>query len=272
MKPENGFQIVQLDEGLWAIDDAGEDSMYLVEGEDRALLIDTGVGRGEILPMLRRLTDKPIDLALTHAHIDHMYHAGEFENVYLHHADVRAWRGALGLLYASGLILYHVPYNHHRVKRFHILQDGDRLDLGGTSLKVLHAPGHTPGSVIYCDEKHKVLFTGDAFGSGEAAWMWMPGCFGVRRYRDSLSSLLPRLEPYSDYRFLGGHRLQGILSDKHPHAHVLDIRVPKDMLILCNEMLDGKNQGKRVNLLPILRLKVYNHGHASMVSRKIKIH
>ena len=66
----------------------------------KALLVDTGVQEGKILPMLKSLTDKPISLALTHAHIDRMYHADEFEEVFLHERDIKAWHG--GIMYASG--------------------------------------------------------------------------------------------------------------------------------------------------------------------------
>ena len=93
----DGYEIEKIDEGLWAIDDKMGCSMYLVEGKNKALLFDTGVQEGKILPMLKSLTDKPISLALTHAHIDHMYHADEFEEVYLHERDIKAWHGGVGL-------------------------------------------------------------------------------------------------------------------------------------------------------------------------------
>lgn len=62
----DGYEIEKIDEGLWAIDDKMGCSMYLVEGKNKALLVDTGVQEGKILPMLKSLTDKPISLALTH--------------------------------------------------------------------------------------------------------------------------------------------------------------------------------------------------------------
>ena len=61
----DGYEIEKIDEGLWAIDDKMGCSMYLVEGKNKALLVDTGVQEGKILPMLKSLTDKPISLALT---------------------------------------------------------------------------------------------------------------------------------------------------------------------------------------------------------------
>lgn len=266
----NDLRIEPLADGLWALDEPGENSMYLVEGRDRAILIDTGVGTGPLMPALRRLTDKPIDLALTHAHVDHMYRAGEFECVYLHPEDIAAWRWPLKPLFAAGCRLYSVPWTRLNPAKFIPL--GDVLDPGGCPLRVIHVPGDTPGSVIFQDDRHRALFTGDAFGSGEAAWMWLPGCFSVSGYRDALKALLPRLEPLRDYRFLGGHRLQGIPSERHPHAHPLTLQVPRDMLTLCDEMLTGRETGKPVRLMPMLHLRVYSHGHAGMVQRRSKVH
>ena len=78
----DGYEIEKIDEGLWAIDDKMGCSMYLVEGRNKALLVDTGVQEGKILPMLKSLTDKPISLALTHAHIVHSF--GHFGRKQLH--------------------------------------------------------------------------------------------------------------------------------------------------------------------------------------------
>ena len=64
-------RIERIADGLWALDDAHQGSLYLIEGNERALLIDAGMGAEPLLPVLRTLTDKPIVLALTHAHVDH---------------------------------------------------------------------------------------------------------------------------------------------------------------------------------------------------------
>ncbi len=261
------YRIEPITDGVWAIDDENEDSLYLIEGSGRAILIDTGASAEPLMPMLRTLTDKPIDLILTHAHIDHMYHAGEFENIYLHRRDLDAWKHGLSALYKAGHILYHLPYRHVDPKKFVPLQDDSVIDPGGLRIRGLPAPGHPPGSSISVAEAHRLLNTGDAFGSGEAAWMWLPMCQIVSKYLESLRMLLAHLESYPDYRYLGGHRLQGVASAKHPHGHPLDIQVPKDMITLCEKMLSGEEEGKPVRLIPILRMRVYGFGHASLVDR-----
>lgn len=267
----DGWRVEQLDTSLWALDDRGEDSVYLVEGRERALCIDAGLYGSRLMPVIRTLTDRPVDLVLTHAHIDHMRHANEFDRVFIPRADVLFWRENLRTLYALGHLFYRVPPTPFFMKRAVPFEPGRVFDLGGAALTAIPAPGHTPGSTVFADDAHRALFTGDAFGSGEAAWMYLKGCMDVGAYRDSLRELLPRLEPYRDYRFLGGHRLQCGPSDLHPHGHPLTIRVAEDMEVLCERMLSGEVPGKRVRLVPWLRLKVYSYGHASMVQRRSKI-
>ena len=266
------YSVERLADQVWAIDDHSENSFYLIAGTKRALLIDTGASRGEIMPLLRTLTDLPIDLALTHAHIDHMYHAGEFERVYVGADDIRAWRKTLGPLYAAGHILYHLPPKQVRFRRFQPVRDGDCFDLGGLTIQAMSAPGHTPGSMIYIDAEHRILFTGDAFGSGEASWMWLPGCAPVSKLQSNFTVLLNRLKPYAQYRFMGGHRLQGIVNEKHPRSNPLNYGVLQNMVKLCGDMLSGAVEGHRVHLVPLLPLYVYTFQTASMVIHKRSIH
>jgi len=47
-----------------------------------------------------------------------------------------------------------------------VLRDGDVLDLGGRTLRVLHTPGHTPDGICLLDVQHGVLFGGDTLNTG----------------------------------------------------------------------------------------------------------
>ena len=67
-----GFQVTEIGEKIYCILDAGNSSFYVVEGEEKAAVIDTGITAGaKILPVIRELTDKPLLLVITHAHPDH---------------------------------------------------------------------------------------------------------------------------------------------------------------------------------------------------------
>lgn len=79
----------QLLPGLTRITDVAGTHMYLVEGTDRALLIDTGVGVGNLKTVVDALTRKPLTVVLTHGHVDHAMGAGAFAGlpVHLSHRD-----------------------------------------------------------------------------------------------------------------------------------------------------------------------------------------
>lgn len=61
-----GFQVTEIGEKIYCILDAGNSSFYVVEGEEKAAVIDTGITAGtKILPVIRELTDKPLLLVIT---------------------------------------------------------------------------------------------------------------------------------------------------------------------------------------------------------------
>lgn len=261
-------RIEQLAAGVWAIDDEKGGSLYLVEGRDRAVLIDTGMAERPVLPLIRRLTDKPVDLVLTHAHIDHMYHADEFERVYLHERDIAAWRWPLGPSMAfAAKVMFHVKAKRYRVRDYLPLKENDVLDLGGVTLRVLSAAGHTPGSILLADDAHRLLFTGDAFGSGMGVWLWTPACLSVNAYRKTLADLLSTLSPYQDYLFLGGHRGQGKPLSDDEHAQFLNLEVVADMEKLCGKIIKGELTPSQNYRFGPLRLCVYTFGKAAIVTR-----
>ena len=70
---------------------AGE-LMYLAEGNDEAVLIDTGVGLGNLKEFVGTLTDKKVSVLLTHGHVDHALGAGLFETVYMNLLDMDVYK------------------------------------------------------------------------------------------------------------------------------------------------------------------------------------
>lgn len=172
--------------------------MYLIEGSNKSLLIDTGVQEGKILPTLKTLTSKPISLALTHAHIDHMYHADEFEEVFIHENDIKAFHGGVGVCMLLGPAMFNAKHKKYNIKKYIPITNNTIIDLGDIKIKVINAFSHTPGSVAFLDKKHKAIFAGDAVGSGGGAWLWLPGCYNTSKYRDSLKELYKDLKTMMD--------------------------------------------------------------------------
>lgn len=229
------YRVETLRPGVFAIDDDQQESMYLICGEKRALLIDTGSNPEPLMPMLRQLWQGEIVLALTHAHFDHMYHCDEFASVSVGAEDIRAWNKSLRLVVFLGTVGSGKKAKHYPIKRYHPLRTGDTIDLGGKVLRVLEAKGHSPGSLIFIDEADACLFIGDAFG-----WMWMPGCSVLSDYIESLNALIPALKPYDGYLVLEGHRLQntpaGVALEDMPSAR----QDAENMRDLCAKILAGE--------------------------------
>ena len=75
--------------GIYEIDEFDCSEIFVVEGEKRALVIDTGTGIGDLKRLIEtRITDKPYDVVASHNHPDHLGGAGWFERIYIHENDL----------------------------------------------------------------------------------------------------------------------------------------------------------------------------------------
>ena len=80
---KNYFEYQTITEHVKRILLPGDVFAYLAEGEEKAVLIDTGCGLGDLRSYVKSLTDKPITVLLTHGHLDHAPGAVQFEKVYM---------------------------------------------------------------------------------------------------------------------------------------------------------------------------------------------
>ncbi len=263
------YEIEKLTEAVYALDTDEGESMYLVCGSEQAVLIDTGSSAMSVYPVIRDLYRGPVDVALTHAHFDHMYHCDAFRNVSLHEADLRAWRTLLGPVVALSSIGSGKKAKRYETGSYRPLREGDVLSLGGRELLVIHAPGHTPGSVLFVDVRDRLIFTGDAIGSGDYVWMWMPGCLCLTDYQDTLTHLQKALAPYAGFQMLGGHRKQG--QPFNEDGFLLDMNVISDLQTLCGQVLAGESPVVRTERNFGFLTSLYRYGTAGLVLRDNKI-
>jgi glyoxylase-like metal-dependent hydrolase (beta-lactamase superfamily II) len=142
----------------------GSEYMYLLEGNEKALLLDTGYGAGNLRAFVERLTDKPILVANTHYHPDHSAGNGEFEEVMVS----ENWEmDAPSLESPQG-----TPFDISRLPnpdyKKAVIGDGDLIDLGNRVIKVLDVgPAHCNSSLFFYDEKSEMIFVGDEFEAGQ---------------------------------------------------------------------------------------------------------
>ncbi len=131
--------------GVYALTTKGSIS-YMVVGNEKALVIDTGFGMDDVYAPAKKATDLPIILVNTHGHGDHIGCNEKFDEVYAH------------------------PLEHEKVSRknkdIKPVTEGYVFDLGGRKLEVIEIPGHTPGGIALFDRENKMIFTGDMVYDG----------------------------------------------------------------------------------------------------------
>lgn len=148
-------------EDTWIINFmGGSQNMYLLEGGERALLIDTGWGSGTLRAYVEKLTAKPVTAVLTHGHLDHAGGCGEWESV-------RMLPGAeadLKTCLRSPFDVSKLPYPDYE----HVLvKDGDVIELGGRTVEMIDISAHSNGSLAFLDRKNGYLFVGDEMESAQ---------------------------------------------------------------------------------------------------------
>ena len=204
------YQTEPLFPGLTRIWDVAHTAMYLVEGSEKALLIDTGVGLKGLRAVVDGLTQKPLTVLITHGHVDHAMGVGEFTDVPVHispldaavytaHSPLAGRKG-----YAEGTSQpwqepISIPEDHFLpIPPFDTLlplAPGDRFDLGGVTVEVTEGMGHTPGSVTMLIPEWRVLLLGDACNS--FTFLFESWCSPVADYRE----MLLRLKKATDGRY-----------------------------------------------------------------------
>lgn len=146
---------------------------YLIVGDERALLIDTGTGAVSMKAAVETLTDRPILLLNSHSHWDHVGSNSEFTDIAIHRAEAHELahqysRADIEDFFGEGALLGPLPAGRtidsitiDASTPTQILDGGETFDLGGRTITALHTPGHAPGLLSLLDEANGVLFSTD---------------------------------------------------------------------------------------------------------------
>lgn len=159
-------------EQLWVVETFDNTTMYIIEGKEKALLVDTGTECKELDKVVRKITQKPLYVVVTHMHLDHAGNMNFFDDIYFHPAD--------------SVLLYRLPKPYSG--NIHYINDGHVFDLGERKIMVSHMPGHTPGSIVLLDEKAGNCYSGDAFGSGQV-WCQLAPFSPMKTYAASCKKM-----------------------------------------------------------------------------------
>jgi len=218
---------------------------YLVIGEKKAALIDTGFGLGDLASFVRTFTDLPVIVLCTHGHLDHVGGNGQFEEVYIcpedrimaqvSYSPAAMNAMAQAVLKENGLWMdpaegFAPPAFEGELKPIY---DGDLFDLGGITLEAITMPGHSAGCVSFLWKEGRILFSGDNCGPQPLIMLQNPdGTYSsctLEVYAASLRKLLERENEFD--RILNCHKkgelpfscvhgvleaAEGVLSGKYP--------------------------------------------------------
>lgn len=214
MKDTQNFTAQRLPNGVTEITDLSGVHCFLVEGQDKALLIDTMTGLRGLPAFVATLTDLPVEVALTHGHMDHAGGVFEFGRCYIHPADIPMLDGRT-LPARVGYVRGQLPpgeapeasaFVPDGPVEFVPLKAGDKLDLGGRALEVLHVPGHTRGSLCYLDTASGDFFAGDACNNNTLLMMDVSAT--IEEYLGALLALKERQGDIRRFYLFHGPSLQ----------------------------------------------------------------
>lgn len=196
------YTAYEMKEGTWVISFMnGSQHIYLLEGEEKALLLDTGYGSGTLRAFAETLTEKPILCANTHFHPDHSGGNGEFEEVFVsggYVLDEPSVSGNMGPFDIEKLLF---P-QYQKIE----LSAGDVIDLGGRKLEVLEVkPAHCNSSVFFLDRGERMMFCGDEMESAQVLLLEnshnpaMAASFDMKERLENFKANTELLMAYQDY-------------------------------------------------------------------------
>jgi glyoxylase-like metal-dependent hydrolase (beta-lactamase superfamily II) len=202
---DDWYAVTRIDDHTFAIAEPRYDQHnldYLIVGDTRALLFDTGPGVRDIRPLVASLTDRPVTAAFSHLHFDHIGGQAEFASVAsLDHPSIRS-RVANDDRFTPTL-LQHGATGRPSFRITEWWTPDAEVDLGGRVLRVLSVPGHTPESLALYDAERGQLFSGDYLYPGDL-FAFGPGS-DLAAYRDTAQRLLALTAQRPDLAIYGAH-------------------------------------------------------------------
>lgn len=151
-----------------------ETNCYLIYCEEtlECAVMDPGAEPEKIFSAINEKKLKPVVLINTHGHIDHIGANKDIKERYeipllIHSEDAPMLNSVL----QSGLALFLGSKTSPRPDR--LLVEGEEVKIGTSSLKVIHTPGHSPGSLCFIQDG--LLFSGDTLFCGGVGRTDLPG-------------------------------------------------------------------------------------------------
>lgn len=194
------FTVFKYNENLYQIKDALGVLVTLVIGEEKALLLDTAYGIGNLKEEVEKITNKPLIVINSHGHMDHSCGNYQFDKVYIHSKDEqlcklhnsKPWRirniNNVKKINALPEDFDEERYLNQNEGNLEFINYGDVFNLGNLEVKVINMNGHTKGSIGLYIEKWKLMLVSDA--TCPFVWMFLEESTTVTEYTDMLEKVL----------------------------------------------------------------------------------
>ncbi|MCL2187853.1 MAG: MBL fold metallo-hydrolase [Defluviitaleaceae bacterium] len=157
---------------------------YLLVGTEKALLIDTAYGEGDLRRFVEEITDKPVIVANTHGHFDHTGGNPWWKEAYMSAEAAKDAKRAFSPEMQTRL--ESMPYPDYKIN---IIDENTTFDLGGRTVQVVPIPAHHGGSVAFIDSASRYLFTGDELEAGQVL-MFLTETNQIQAHKENMEKLL----------------------------------------------------------------------------------
>ncbi len=228
---DDWFSITEIDNSTFAIGEPRywqRNYNYLLLGNERALLFDSGPGVRNIVPVIESLTKLPVTVMSSHPHYDHIGNNHRFSQI--------AWLDVEPITrevednifqpdFVRGFTIRTIP-------AFPITewwQADQMIDIGGRELTLYFVPGHEAASVAVHDKERKFLFTGDFIYPG-----WLVAFAPTSDMNDYLASVQLLFK-----RTSGNETLYGAHSDPQHPSPALPFTALRDLERTLTSIIAG---------------------------------
>lgn len=239
--------------------DSQNESAYLIEGRQRAALIDCCSGAGKIDEYVKTITGLPVVLLLTHGHVDHIGGAMNFPERYLNRQD---WELAAehGSYERRKEYLLSRPWDDveeadimpGQAGDFLPLHDGDEFDLGGVHLAAISLPGHTRGSMVILHREERSVILGDA--CNPLTFLFFKEAPSIEEYRENLTSFRECWSKHYDTVYFS-------------HFEQADKNLVEENIRVCTEIMEGRADDILLDI-PLIR----NYPEKCYIAKAIEGH
>jgi glyoxylase-like metal-dependent hydrolase (beta-lactamase superfamily II) len=201
----NCFNAMLVADKVWQISGKATENVYLVIGRDSALVIDAGLGIGDLKGFIQTLTKLPLIVVNTHGHGDHNGFDYQFSKIYAHPDDFFLIQNSFNKERRNAMISASTKdkqFTEEEIKSMMNgtlgnlvpVKEGYVFDLGGRKLEVIETPGHTHGSICLLDTNNKILFAGDHCNA--LVWLFLKDCYPLDMYLQSLIKTEKMMDKY----------------------------------------------------------------------------